>query len=43
MCAGLVLLANSATSDKVVNEYGEAQPPEVALYNSLSAEASKMT
>ena len=43
MCVNFVLLANSATSNEIINKHGEAWPPEVAFYNSLCAELSKMT
>ena len=32
VCANFVLLANGASSNKVVNEHREAWPPEVAFY-----------
>ena len=43
MSTGLVLLENSASSDKVVDKDGKARPPEVALHDSLSTELSKVT
>ena len=33
-------MANSASSNKVVDKDGETGPPEVALYDSFSAKAS---
>ena len=42
MGVGLVLLANSTTSNKVVNEDREAWPPEIMFNDSLSAESSKV-
>ena len=40
MGTGFVLLANSATSDKVVDKDGEARPLEVTLHDSFSVEPS---
>ena len=42
VCTGLVLLANSTTSDKVINEHEKSRPPEVAFHNGLSSETSKV-
>ena len=42
MCADLILLANGAAGDKVVDEDGKSWPPEVALDDSLGAEPSEM-
>ena len=38
----LILLANGAAGDKVVDEDGKSRPPEVALDDSLGAEPSEM-
>ena len=43
MCVDLVLLANKATSDKVVDKHKETWPPEVAFDNCLISEMSKVT
>ena len=43
MCADLVLLADSAASNEVIDEDGKSGPPKVTLNDGLGAEASKMT
>ena len=42
MCASFVLLANSATSDKVVDKYGKPRPPKIAFNNGLGTETSEV-
>ena len=42
MCADFVLLADSATGDKVIDEDGKPWPPEVAFDDSFGAESSEM-
>ena len=42
MCADLILLANGATGDKVVDEDGKSRPPKVALDDGLGAKSSEM-
>ena len=42
MCVDLILLANGATGDKVVDEDGKSWPPKVALDNGLGAKSSEM-
>ena len=42
MCADFILLANSATSNEVIDKDGKPRPPEVTLNNSLGAEPSEM-
>ena len=42
MSVNLVLLANSATSNKMFDKGGKAQPPEVTLKDILSVEDSHM-
>ena len=42
MCADLVLLANSATGDEVIDEDGKSGPPKVAFDNGFGAEPSEM-
>ena len=43
MCADLVLLADGAASDKVVDEDGKSWPPKVMLDDGFGAEPSQMT
>ena len=43
MCVDLVLLANGATSDKVLHEGGETRPPEVMFQDHLGMEDSHVT
>ena len=43
MCADLVLLANSAAGNKVIDEDRKSRPPKVALNDGLRAETSKVT
>ena len=43
MCIGLVLLANGATSDKVLYEGGETRPPEIPFQECLGMEDSHVT
>ena len=43
MSTDLVLLANGAASDKVVNEYRKSQPPKVVLDNSFSSKVSEVS
>ena len=43
MCTSLVLLANSATGNEVVDEDGKSGPPKVTFNDSFGAKASKMT
>ena len=40
VCADLILLANGATGDKVVDEDGKSRPPKVALNDGFGAEPS---
>ena len=40
MCAGLILLANGATGDEVVDEDGKSWPPKVAFDDGFGAEPS---
>ena len=43
MCVGLVLLANSAASNKIIDKDREARPPEVVFHDSLSMESPEVT
>ena len=43
VCVGLVLLANGATSDKVLHEGGETRPPEIPFQDCLGAEDTHVT
>ena len=42
MCTGLVLLADGAAGDKVVDEYRKPRPPKIAFNNSLGAKVSEV-
>ena len=42
MCANLILLANGAAGDKVVDEDGKSRPPKVAFNDSFGAKTSEM-
>ena len=42
VCASLVLLADGATGDKVVDKHRESQPPEITFNNGLGAKTSKV-
>ena len=43
VCVGLVLLANGATSDKVLYEGGETWPPEIPFQDCLGTEDPHVT
>ena len=42
VCASLVLLANGAASNKVIDKYRKPRPPRIAFYNGLGTETSEM-
>ena len=42
MCTGLVLLADGAAGNKVVDEHRKPRPPKIAFNNSLGVKASKV-
>ena len=42
MCANLVLLADGAAGNKVIDEDGKSRPPKVAFNDGLGAKASEM-
>ena len=42
MCANLVLLANGAAGNKVVDKDGKSGPPKVAFDDGFGSKASKM-
>ena len=43
VCVGLVLLANGAPSDKVLDEGGETWPPEISFQDCLGMEDTHVT
>ena len=42
MCANLILLANGAAGNKVIDEDGKSRPPKVAFNDGFGTETSEM-